>query len=148
VWLQRVGAREVEQPAERGIDALRRLTAVLGAHPWRVVVTADGHAGDAGMVQAGKRSRDEGSVVVGGRRGVEEIAQLREEQRAVLDGILGRRRECLTQALAPLRPALGRETWQRRGEMAVAGEDDAHGPRRALHGARALRQRLEAGERG
>ena len=120
---------EVAQPTERGVDALWTSAAVVCLHAWRVVVAADGHADDPCLTQPLQRPGDVCAVAIGGRLGIEEIADMGENARMVGDGVLHGGAKRLTQPLAPLVAALRRETRQRWGEMVVAGHDDANGRR-------------------
>jgi hypothetical protein len=100
---------------------------MLGLHARGVVVATDGDADDPGLAQAMELLGDEGAILIGGRRGVEEVASIDEERGTVRDGMIYRRCEAALQPGAPLLSPPWREARQRWRQMIIARDDKTHG---------------------
>jgi hypothetical protein len=98
---------------------------VLSLHARRIVIAADGDAGDTRLPQPRQFLGNIRPVAVGGRLVIEKIADMGKDPRMVRNGILYCGIKCLTQSFAPLLAPLWCQTWQSWGEMVVACHDDA-----------------------
>jgi hypothetical protein len=93
---------KVVEPLQCCIDALGRLSTLLGCHTWSIVIAADSDGSHTCPAETRERIGDKGPILIVRSRSVKEVTRRNKAVRFVKDSMTNRSFKACAQALTAL----------------------------------------------